>query len=45
MMGLYFGIMIFSTVLSPSVFLIMYLPFLITTEYKVDTFMKHLFQW
>lgn len=41
--GMYFGIMTFSTMLSP-LFLIMYLPLFITTEHKADAFMKHLFK-
>lgn len=42
--GVYFGVMTFSTILSPPLFLIMYLPLFITTEHKADAFMKHLFK-
>lgn len=42
--GVYFGIMTFSTMLSPPLFLIMYLPLFITIEHKADAFMKHLFK-
>lgn len=42
--GVYFGRVTFSTMLSPPLFLIMYLPLFITTEHKADAFIKHLFK-
>lgn len=44
MEGVYSGTTTFSTMLSPSLSLIMYLPLFITTEREADAFMKHLFK-